>query len=81
MARFINKNKQMTVKYSEIVQWMLFANEPQNNCGQKINIFCVWKTAQKNKDKLCEGHMVWKHENVSFVSDANDTLFYNRKFI
>ena len=26
--------------------------------GQQIAIFCVCKTAQNNKDKLCEGHMV-----------------------
>ena len=71
----------MTVKYSEIVQWMWFANESQKNCGRKKAIFCVWKTAQKNKDKLREGHMVWIHENVSFASDANETLFYNREFI
>jgi len=59
---------------------MWFANETQKTSGQKIAIFCVWKMAQNN-DKLCKGHMVWKHVNVSFASDANDTLFYNREFI
>ena len=69
----------MTVKYSENVQWMWIANEPQKNCGHKIAIFYVWKTAQKNKDKLCEGHVVWKHENVSFASDVLKQIIHINK--
>ena len=35
----------------------------------------------KNKDTLCEGHMIWKIKDVSYSDNVSDTLFLSKQFI